>query len=682
MGRQHGKMCPDKVREALEWFLYDTAIPKGLTVEKLLGIYKQAEPFIPQSYKDEMKAIAEAAGVKPEEVIALNMIPEKWHCTGSAVWGEATVDGKLYHHRSLDYAINIGKKKRGQENAALIVYEPTGENPYVVVGWAGFIGCVTGMNARGIAIGEMGSSSDDESYAGLPMTFMLREILAKASTLDEGMKMFRELPRTCGYNFILSDGKIPDAVAVEVTRSKIAFFRQDDPAENQPPHTPMKSVVRRCNHFVSPELAATQRKVYDPQKSEAASWLGYDMLTNYIQAHFGKLDGQSMIGLCRMYPPTHECLHQAVMCPTDLRLWVSNALDPQKVVYAGAQNQKFYEYNLGDLLKTRADMLKPRPANLPPAEPNAAAREQSGRYRSRSLDISDVKDEKLLSLLKEYDTPAEEFEWKMTNLRTAEDYSVWELSFPSPRKSGIEEVDVVWMRYFRPVRDGKVPATVLLHHLQDDQMLEEVVASQLAMNGIATLLLTFPYYGKRAPKDASKQLEMLGQDMTGTLKAFHQGICDARRAGDWLIQRPEVDPKMVSLTGISLGGLCAALTAGVDTSFYKVVPVIAGGDIAKVIFSAKILESVREKLKKDGRTEDSVRESLVTIEPLTYAHRVNKDKVLMINAKYDEVIPKSCTTALAEKMGGAKVVWYECNHEMIIAYFKDIVKKLTEFLSK
>ncbi len=682
MGRQHGTMCAENVKESIQYYLYDTAIPKGLTLEKLLGVYKQAEPFIPQSYKDELKAAAEAADVNVDEFIAVNMIPEMWHCTGSAVWGDATSDGRLYHHRSLDYNINIGKKKKAQENAALLVYEPTGEIPYAVVGWVGFLGCVTGMSAKGIGVGEMGSSSDDESFAGLPMTFMLREILAKAATLDVAMKLFRELPRTCGYNFILSDGKIPEAVAVEVTHSKIAFFRQNDAAEDKPPHTPMKCVVRRCNHFISEELAATQRQEYDPRVSEQGSWLGYKMLTDYILEHYGKLDGPGMIGLCRQYPPTHSCLHQAVMCPTDLRMWVANAADPTDVIYAGAQNQRFYEYNLGDLVKTTADMLKSKPADAPKPELSIQARKQSGACFSRKLALDDVKDEKLLGHFKRFDTPVEEFKWKLKSLREQEDYSVWELSFPSPIKTDCEENNTVWARYFKPARGEKLPATVFLHHLENDTTLEEFIASNLARSNIATLLVYLPYYGKRAPKDRDKRIDMVSEDLEKTIDVFVQGVCDVRRAGDWLAQRPEVDSARLAVAGVSLGGITAALAVGIDRNFKRCVPIIAGGDVARIIFSAALLKDVKAALETRGMTVETLRAGLEPVEPLTYAHRVDKNSVLMINAKLDEIIPNECATMLSEKMGNAEIAWFEASHGTMLMFVPDILKRIVEFLGR
>ena len=76
----------------------------------------------------------------------------------------------------------------------------------------------------------------------------------------------------------------------------------------------------------------------------------------------GKFDGEKMIELCRGYPKIHSCLHQAVFCPTDLVLWVSNAKDPAKTPLAGAQNQTFFRYDLNVLLATDPEKLPKKAA--------------------------------------------------------------------------------------------------------------------------------------------------------------------------------------------------------------------------------------------------------------------------------------------------------------------------------
>ena len=167
--------------------------------------------------------------------------------------------------------MDVGTHDRLQNHALLIVRQPKDGIPNAVPTWAGFLGSVTGLNLRGISVGEMGSNSSDESYAGVPMIFLVREVLRRSKTLDEAVSVFRKGPRTCGFNFIVGSGRELKAVALEVTRNHFFVSGMGDEKENVAPHSALPDAVRRSNHFVSKELAATQRKRYDPRHSRAAA---------------------------------------------------------------------------------------------------------------------------------------------------------------------------------------------------------------------------------------------------------------------------------------------------------------------------------------------------------------------------------------------------------------------------
>ncbi|MBI3724041.1 hypothetical protein HY251_08840 [bacterium] len=354
MGVAHGKLLAKEAREDVDAYLRDFAFGRmQYTMEYLQSIYQRAKPHIPPEYLDEMRGLAEGSGIPLQEIEAVHIIPELHHCSGAAVFGKMTKDGKLYHYRSLDYNLGLGSKKKVQDNACLIVRKPKKGYASVVVGWAGTLGCVTGMSDQGISIGEMGSSSFAETFDGTPMWFRLRWILENARTLDEGVRGFEEWKRTCGYNFIITDGKIPDARAIEVDKKRCAVFGPGGAEENVAPHEAIPFAVRRVNHFVDPELAARQRRPYDPREGGASgSYDGYKRISEYLRQNEGKIDGEAMISLCRGYPKKHSCLHQAVFCTTDLRFWVANAKDPTTTELAGAQNQTFFAYDMKDLLGT------------------------------------------------------------------------------------------------------------------------------------------------------------------------------------------------------------------------------------------------------------------------------------------------------------------------------------------
>src|SRR5436309_14512459 len=161
MGYQQGALLKDDIRENVRYLFEvkarelkaEVAGIKLIDPKKvILGISNTQRKYTPARYYEEMQGVADGAGMKAEDVIIANFIPEMFHCSGFALSGSATKDGTLYHGRILDY----GCDWRLQDHAVLTIAEPAGKIPFVNVTYAGFIGSVTGMNARQVSIGEMG----------------------------------------------------------------------------------------------------------------------------------------------------------------------------------------------------------------------------------------------------------------------------------------------------------------------------------------------------------------------------------------------------------------------------------------------------------------------------------------------------------------------------------------------
>jgi dienelactone hydrolase len=529
------------------------------------------------------------------------------------------------------------------------------------------------MNEKGISIGEMGSRCKDESFEGIPMIFMLREALRRANTLDEALTFVREAKRTCGYNFIFADGKIPDAAAIEVTRSLFRAMRWNDPEGNTPPHSLIECAVRRVNHFVSPALAATQREVYDPAKSVAPSWIGYRLISDFITNNYGRLNDSKMIEMLRMYPPEHSCLHQAVFCPSDGVFWASMADDPAQVQFAGAQNQTFYRYDLKAILENRPFKA------LANKNPRSVLAQQPGLMEEGTV-TAEQEVYRAQPNTEQFVPPSKTFKWKMVTIEQQPAYNAYLVTFLSPLESPFPCNNTVYGEYYRPNIKGKIPAVVVLHIAGGDFELSRFISRQLASNGIGALFIQMAYYGYRRPQ-GDRHVRMLSEDMDFTRDAVRQTVMDVRRAGVWLSLRPEVDSQKVGIVGASLGALVGSLVAGVDPRFQRNAFVLGGGDLAKIIWEGG--ETVREKktLEEKGYTLESLRGKVKDVDPLTYAKNINPKGVLMINARFDTVIPPDCTTQLWKAMGEPTILWYDANHVNMLAYLFEVMNKVTEHFS-
>ena len=224
IGWAHGSLLKNEVRHCCDSALYLAGLASTVATGKwfpdeLRNAYVKLEKHIPEAHRRETNALADASGVTRQEAQLANVFPELFHCSGFAVFGKATADGKLYHGRVLDYMTDIGL----QDTATVFIMSPDGKIPFANVGYAGFIGCVSGMNKQQISLGEMGGRGQG-NWDGVPMATLMRRALEECKTLDDVKTLWKTSPRTCEYYYVFADGKIPSAVGVAATPEKIEFL--------------------------------------------------------------------------------------------------------------------------------------------------------------------------------------------------------------------------------------------------------------------------------------------------------------------------------------------------------------------------------------------------------------------------------------------------------------------------
>src|SRR5262245_26187631 len=125
-----------------------------------------------------------------------------------------------------------------------------------------------------------------------------------------------------------------------------------------------------------------------------------------------------------------------------------------------------------------------------------------------------------------YRLPAHTFEYTLT-LRHDLQHSgikVYDLTFPSPVKSGIPENDTVHAELFLPDGPGPFPAAVVLDILQGNALIARGQAMWLAQHGNAGLVVYMAHYGPRRPPGSTARL--LSLDLPQTLAAVRQTVLD------------------------------------------------------------------------------------------------------------------------------------------------------------
>jgi dienelactone hydrolase len=259
---------------------------------------------------------------------------------------------------------------------------------------------------------------------------------------------------------------------------------------------------------------------------------------------------------------------------------------------------------------------------------------------------------------------------------------IWEIAFPSPLKTASEMNNTVHCEYYRPkgLADGKkAPGVVVLHILGGDFQLSRLFCNNLAQRGVAALFLKMPYYGPR--RDPASPRRMISPKPEETVEGMTQAILDIRRGAAWLAAREEVNPDELGIFGISLGGITGALAATAEPRLKNVCLLLAGGDLGKVILESKEIEKYRKEFGQLPDREVFLK-TLRDIDPVTYAGNVKGRRILMMNAKEDELIPKACTESLWKAFGEPRIHWYSGGHYSVAWHLIDALDKTGDFFAE
>jgi hypothetical protein len=643
IGKAHGELLAVEANRCVDSVLHVVGMVETIRGgtwfrKKLDDAAARLTPHIPKRHLRETEALAASLQLDPALVAVVNVFPELFHCSGFAVSGTATTDGTLYHGRVLDYMTEIGL----QDAAAAFVVAPEGQIPFVTIGYAGFIGSVSGMNARGISLGEMGGRGEGQ-WDGVPMATLMRRAMEECTTLDEVMALWSDSPRTCEYYYVFADGKTRQSVGVAATPERIEFVKPGEGHELLGTGIP-DSVV----------LSAGDRLL---------------CLRERVKEQFGKIDEEAALHLMDRPVAMKSNLHNVLFVPEKLILHVAHASHTKPAAECPA-----VRLDLNTLLEK---VPGGGAAAVPKADGQKAAAVPGAVLRaSDSLAAGEEANEDARTCLDglcwapaTFDVAIEKAEGNNGDLR---------VRFPSPLAAGPDCNHAVWMEWYQARdADGQVcrgPACVVVHESGSGMTVGRIIARGLSAHGVHALMVQMPYYGARRPKEGKAGAEML-------VPAVRQAVADVRRARDAAAVLPLVDASRIAVQGTSLGGFVTATVAGLDEGYDKVFILLAGGDLVGVLEKGKKdAEKVREKLAESGMTENQIKETLHAIEPTRLAHRYRPDRTWIFSGKYDDVVPLAHCQLLADagNLPEDHHVQMEANHYSGIIYLPMVMARIAE----
>ncbi len=201
--------------------------------------YELLEPNISESFKEEMKGLADGAGLSLESVQYLQAVGDiaESHCSNYVLGANATEQKEMIQVRILDFPLAL----KVQNNPLISVIKPNEGHAFATIGWAGFLGAVTGISSEKIALGEMRGDNAIKAYRtknnletkqetlqGIPMPFLLRDILQFDTDLEEATNRLRFAERTNCYVYVIGDGEAQNSKAYLTDRELFRVYTSED----------------------------------------------------------------------------------------------------------------------------------------------------------------------------------------------------------------------------------------------------------------------------------------------------------------------------------------------------------------------------------------------------------------------------------------------------------------------
>ncbi len=173
-------------------------------------------------------------------------------CTGFIAGPGATVDGHWLLARNFDFD---GAAAFDRDKVVSFV-RPDEGIPFVSVSFASMVGVVSGMNREGLAVAIQAARTDGSVRVGTPMTLLVREILQRASSLDEAEALLAQRAGFVSENVLVVDGDAGEAAVFEVGPDGLA-------------RVPVDERLAVANHFVHPSWSDDQANAH--QRDETTS---------------------------------------------------------------------------------------------------------------------------------------------------------------------------------------------------------------------------------------------------------------------------------------------------------------------------------------------------------------------------------------------------------------------------
>jgi cephalosporin-C deacetylase-like acetyl esterase len=251
--------------------------------------------------------------------------------------------------------------------------------------------------------------------------------------------------------------------------------------------------------------------------------------------------------------------------------------------------------------------------------------------------------------------------------------------------------------YFFPTGKAQAPLAILVHGMGNRSVIPcRMMAGTLAKQGIASFILYLVFHDKRIPAAIKGKYPRLSAEEW--FESYQISVVDIHQVLDWAQNRPEIISAKISVAGISYGGFVSSIAMALDERIKAGIFIVCGGNSDKIAKSSLLLrwqyhvkeeeyrrnqaaysQYLAEVKEKGFQNVIAGRNSYLT-DPITFTYMMKYRPVMMVNALWDEMIPKKATVDLWEFLRKPPISWFPATHATIWVWYPWIGRRISAFL--
>ncbi|MBM3118647.1 MAG: abhydrolase domain-containing 18 [Chloroflexi bacterium] len=289
------------------------------------------------------------------------------------------------------------------------------------------------------------------------------------------------------------------------------------------------------------------------------------------------------------------------------------------------------------------------------------------------------------------------------NLALKETSSKWlryVVDFPTAHPTQYEENNTACGEYFQPRNANNAPLAILIHGWGDRSIIPcRFLARALVKKGIACFMLYLVFHTSRMPEVIKSRLPLLTPDEW--FEGYRVSVIEIRQIIDWASKRAEINENQIGVVGISMGGFISSIAMGVDKRIKAGVFIVSGGNSERITWDTKNEAIIKghsctqaecheihnhypqyvTEVDEKGFENVTPLIGCFQTDPLTFAPFLRKRPILMINALWDEAIPRQATLDFWEACDKPAILWLPGTHVTVWLWYPIIQQRTAGFLT-